>query len=129
MKKLLGIFLSLILFLGLASVSLAEGEGHYLLDSFSDGEMTMDREAILEAGLEWYILLEEDGVAQIQFDELVQGIWVDGIISVTVDGETEELPYTIDGDALILDLYGESATFMRSDDAPQEADPDSSQKD
>lgn len=128
MKRILGIFLSFILLLGFTGASCAEGAGYYLIDSFSDGETTMYREDILAAGLDWSILLEEGGVAQIQFDELVAGTWSDGIISATVEGETEELPYTIEGDTLSLDLYGEIATFRLDDGTMQAAAPSSPQE-
>lgn len=118
MKRALGVFLSFILFLGFTNTSYANSAGCYVLDSFSDGELTMGRDDIVAAGLDWSILLEEDGTAQLYFDKLVIGTWLDGIISATVEDETEELPYTIEGDALILDLYGETATFLLSDGTP-----------
>lgn len=121
MKILLLGVLSFILLFGFTGAVYADAAGYYVLDSFSDGEMTMSREEILAMGLDWSILLEEDGIAQIQFDALVLGTWSDGIISVTVDGETETLPYTFEGDALVIDLYGETASFRRGDDAPQTA--------
>ncbi|MDL2318039.1 hypothetical protein LJC74_02930 [Eubacteriales bacterium OttesenSCG-928-A19] len=119
MKKMLGVLLSCILILGFTGAACADAAGTYLLDSFSDGELTMDREDILAAGLDWSIVLAEDGVAQVRFDHPITGTWLDGVITVAADGETETLPYTIEEDALAIDLDGEIATFRREDGATQ----------
>lgn len=117
MKRILGVFVACILLLGLAGIAHAGDVGYYLIDSVSDGEVSMSREELLALGLDWSILLEEGGGAQVRFDELVLGTWADGVIAATVDGETEAVPYTIEGDALIIDLGEEMATFRRGDGA------------
>lgn len=97
--------------------------GYYVLHSGTEDGITVTAD---ELGVEWYIVLKENGDAEIMLDRLATGTWKSGKITCTSDGTTEKLNYAIDGDELTLDIEGLVLRFVRSNDAPPASKPASS---
>ncbi|MDL2294506.1 DUF5640 domain-containing protein [Ruminococcaceae bacterium OttesenSCG-928-D13] len=98
-----------------AATGAAGDAGYYVVDTLTDGDTTIEREQLLELGLDWYILLNEDGTAQVDFDDVMPGTWKEGTIDL---GDAGVLDYAIKGDVMTLEIDGEAMTLRRSSDTP-----------
>lgn len=86
--------------------------GYYAIESLTlDGE-AYDAEALREVGLEYYIILHEDGTADINVDALVTGTWEKGLLQYEEDGEVIELEFIRDGDTLTIEVADEESEVI-----------------
>lgn len=100
--------------------------GYYAIDSMTvDGEV-YDADDLEDLSIYYYIRLQENNTAIISTDRLIVGIWGDNAIRYLLDGEEFVNPYTLDGDALTIDIVDEdsSATlsFLRYEESGTEAE-------
>ena len=87
----------------------------FLIESCAIG----DRNALLGMGFDAYIRFHSDGTVEwLEMYMPMTGTWADGVITVTVEGETRTRKYTIDGDVLTIideDGNGCDSLYRRSD--------------
>ncbi|MDL2248612.1 hypothetical protein LJB89_02835 [Tyzzerella sp. OttesenSCG-928-J15] len=89
--------------------------GYYEVESLTDGEMVIEKDMLIELELNWYIVLNEDGSADVVFDELIEGTWKKGAIDL---GDEGVLDYTLKGDEMTIEIDGETMVLLRSDKEP-----------
>lgn len=96
--------------------------GYYIIDSITEDGKTFDSASLSEMGIAYYILLSEDGTAEISTDSTTQGTWTPGKLRYQEDGEDVVSNYTLDKDLLTIELGdGITLVFKRSDETPPAA--------
>ncbi len=101
--------------------------GYYVIDSLTvDGE-TFDAETLRDAGLNYYLRLNEDGTLDIQTDMFIEGTWEVGILRYQEDGEDVANEYVLENGVLTLEIVDEESVgifvFKRSSEDAGTADP------
>ena len=94
--------------------------GYYIIDSIvQDGE-TYGPEELAYIGIEYYVILNADGSAEISTDNLIKGTWKPGRIDYKEEGEDVISEYTLVGDTLTIELGSADVKliFKRSDGTP-----------
>ncbi|MDL2214256.1 DUF5640 domain-containing protein [Clostridia bacterium OttesenSCG-928-O13] len=93
--------------------------GYYVIDSITEDGETYDSESLKEMGIAYYVLLNEDGSAEICTDSVIQATWTPGKLRYKEDGEDVVSNYTLDKDLLTIELGdGITLVFKRSDTTP-----------
>ena len=102
-----------------SSPSEATGDaGYYVIESITVGSDKMDAAMLSALGMNYYLLLNEDGTTELHTDSVIVGTWVPGTLTLVESGEEVINPYTLDGDLLTVDLDGAPVVFKRSSDTP-----------
>ena len=105
--------------------------GYYVIDSVTINGDVYDTDAVSDAGMDYYIRLNEDGTAVIQTDMFVEGTWEVGALHYEEDGEPVSTEYVLKNDLLTLEISDDETVvvlvFKRSDDDAEI--PDSSDSD
>ncbi len=98
--------------------------GYYVIESMSSDGETLDASFFEEAGIQYYIRLNEDHTLEINTDSLLSGTWENGMLYYTEDGEEYANEYVLDADLLTINAdEGVVLVFRRSDAAPPESAP------
>ncbi len=96
----------------------SEDAGYYVLVEAIEGGETVTGNELQEMGFDYYVLLNEDGTAECQTDDLATGTWGNGVLNLhNQEGETATIGYKIEGDELTLDWDGLIMIYSRSSDA------------
>lgn len=93
--------------------------GYYIVDrAIEDGEKIAGSE-LRDMGFDYYVLLNEDGTAVCQTDDLATGTWIKGVLSLQNDqGDSATINYTIKGDELTIDWGGLIIIYVLSNGVP-----------
>ena len=113
------LFVSIITY-GAVKSAAASDAGYYVIDSIVQEGETYDSDDLEEYGINYYIVLHENGTMVINTDEVIKGTWKPGQIDYMENGEEVMNKYTIDKDTLSIVTGGGNITlyFKRSSDTP-----------
>ncbi len=94
--------------------------GYYVIESYTMGADTLDAATLQSLGMNYYIVLNEDGTMEFNTDAHITGTWEAGILHYVEGGEESYSEYTLDGDLLTIELASAdvSLVFKRSSGAP-----------
>ena len=98
----------------------ASDVGYYVIDSIVQGSETYTSDELKAMDINYYVLLNADGTAEISTDILIEGTWKTGQIDYKEDGEDVISKYTLAGDTLTIEI-GDGAVkmiFKRSSGTP-----------
>lgn len=102
---------------------LFDASGYYILEKVIEDGEDITGEEFRELELDYYILLDEDGTAEYQGDELITGTWENGVLTFNdVDGDTATIDYKIEGDELIIGSGDFIMIYIRSDGPSTQTD-------
>ncbi len=95
--------------------------GYYILEEGKEDGETISGDEFRDMGFDYYIILNDDGTAITQTDDLGIGTWKNGIMILSNnEGDMDEIEYIIEGDYLTIDLDGLVLIYLRSNDIPPE---------
>jgi hypothetical protein len=93
--------------------------GYYVLDQATEDGETMTGDEFREMGFDYYVLLNEDGTAVCQTDDIATGTWDKGVMKLRSEGgDTANIEYEINGDELTIDWGGLIMIYVRSSGTP-----------
>ncbi len=93
--------------------------GYYVLEEGTEDGEVFTGDEMREMGMDYYVVLNEDGTAQCQTDEMNYGTWEKGALTLNhPDLGNKTLDYIIDGDKLTIDWDGLVLMYLRSNETP-----------
>ncbi len=93
--------------------------GYYMLEKASEDGETTTGDELRELGIDYYVLLNEDGTAVVQTDEIATGTWENGVLDLhNAEGDAEIFDYSLDGDELTIILDDLILIYVRSSGTP-----------
>lgn len=97
----------------------SDDAGYYILEEATeDGEIVTGDE-LREMGYDYYVLLNDDGTAVCQTDNIATGTWENGMLDLYNDeGDSETLDYKIEGDELTIVWDTLTLVYLRSSGTP-----------
>ncbi|MDL2259089.1 DUF5640 domain-containing protein [Eubacteriales bacterium OttesenSCG-928-K08] len=101
--------------------SAAPGDaGYYVIDAIIEEGETFGADVLKELGIDYYLLLNEDGTALISTDSQTEATWIPGKLQYKEGGEDVVSLYTLEKDLLSIELGDEELklVFKRSEGAP-----------
>ena len=96
-----------------------EEVGYFVLEKISSGGEVMTGSEMEAAGVNYFIIIEENGTLEICTGVNIKGTWKDGVISYVEYGEEVVNEYTIQNDILTIQAEGDTElVFKRSSATP-----------
>ena len=92
--------------------AISSDAGYYVIESLTQDGSTLDAETLAAIGMNYYILLNEDGTMVFCSDELTKGTWTTGRINYKQDGEDVYNEYMLEVDTLTIEIGDGAATLV-----------------